>query len=198
MPIALAVPALVAAIAVTFSAGHTVTFGFFVFAGFALLTAVAAVIGAALLPSGAQRTAAVLKCVVTVIGGVAALTIPAVLGAEPVAGAAALAFTVAGTLALIGAIDLVVGIRQRRADRFGRDWLATGVIELLGALAVLAVPPTFYQAFSFTEKTGELVSGSLTSSTMIVGIFGAFAAILGVFLAIAGVGLVPQRRRATA
>ncbi len=139
-----------------------------------------------------------LKGVAGVLGGAAALVLPWFLGGDAIAEAAALAFTLAGTLAVVGTVDLVLGVRQRRADRFGRDWIATGVIELLGAVAIIAVPPAFYQAFSFKEKTGELVSGALTSSTMIVGIFGAIAAIIGVFLAIAGVGLVPQRRRATA
>ncbi|OJX64113.1 MAG: hypothetical protein BGO95_02415 [Micrococcales bacterium 73-13] len=197
VPIALAVPALAAAIAVTFSGGHSAEFGLVVFAAFGVLTAVASAIGAGLLPAGTARTGAVLKAVAALAGGVVAAILPLVLGPEPALRAAALVAVIAGTLALLAVVDLVVGIRSRRADRYGRDWIATGVIEAAGALAVVAVPPTFFQAFSFTDH-GEVVSGALTSSTMIVGLFGAVAAILGVLLAIAGVGLVPQRRRAAA
>ena len=91
--------------------------------------------------------------------------------------------------------DQVALSGQRRADRYARDWIATGVIQGAAALVVLIVPPAFYQAFSSTEKSGEIISGAVTSSTMIVGIFGAATAILGVFLAIAGVGLIPERTR---
>ncbi|MBO9577238.1 MAG: hypothetical protein J7480_00530 [Microbacteriaceae bacterium] len=209
VPLALAVPALAAAVAVTFTSGHSAAFGFVVFAAYALLTAVAAGVGAGILPSGLARTASILKAVVAGLGAIAAgvamaFSVPSAATAQPdgpgsssAAQVLVLALTIAATLALTAVVDLVVGIRRRAADRFARDWIATGVIGALGALAVVAVPPTFYQAFSFEEKTGEVISGAVTSSTMIVGLFGATAAILGVLLVISGIGLVPQRERST-
>lgn len=194
VPIALAIPALAAAVVVTFSAGHSAAFGMLVFGGFAVLTAIAAAIGGLLLPAGAARIGAVLKAVAAAVGGTLAFALPIGAGAQA---AAVLAWTIGGTLAALAADDIVVGARLRHRDRYARDWITTGIVEALGAIVVVAVPPTFFQAFSFTDK-GELVSGEVTSSTMIVGLFGAAAAVLGVFLAIAGIGLVPSRSRATA
>ena len=195
VPIALAVPALGAAITVTFSSGHSAEFGLLVFGVFALLTAAAAFFGVAALPPGIGRAGSGVKGAVAAVGGVLGLVFALVQGGDAVQLAAQLAFCAAGTFALLAVIDLVTGIRSRRADRFARDWITIGVIEALAAVVLLVVPPTFYQSFSFTEKTGEVISGAVTSSTMIVGLFGAATAILGVFLAIAGVGLIPQRER---
>ncbi len=209
VPFALAVPALAAAVAITFTPGHTVWFGYILFAGFALLTAAACGAGIAMLPDGIARTGAIAKTTVAALGTLVALVLLLLNVFQPVSGVLplgevepvwagavrGLSWTIAGTFALLAVVDLVVGIRQRRADRFARDWIALGVIEAVGAIAIVVVPPTFYQAFSFKEKTGELVSGFVDSSTMIVGIFGAIAAILGVLLVIAGVGLIPERRR---
>ncbi|HWL01440.1 MAG TPA: hypothetical protein VNQ52_03600 [Microbacteriaceae bacterium] len=207
VPIALAIPALAATIVITFTPGHTVWFGFAVFAGFALLTAGASGVGIALLPSGAARAGAIAKTVVAALAGVVALVLLGFSIVTPAIGsvgdtvdvwaarALALSLTIAGTLAAFAAIDLIVGIRQRGADRFARDWITNGIVAGLAAIAIVAVPPTFYQGFSFTEKTGELISGAVTSSTMVIGLFGAAAAILGILLAIAGVGLMPERAR---
>lgn len=204
VPIALAIPALAATIVITFTPGHTVWFGYVVFAGFALLTAAASGVGIGMLPAGPARVGAIGKTVVAALGGAVAIALVGFTAFTPVAQVDAsgwadyafgLSLTIAGTLAAFAAIDLAVGIRLRRSDRFARDWITLGVIEAVGAVAVAAVPPTFFQAFSFTEKSGEVISGALTSSTMIVGLFGAAAAILGVLLAIAGVGLMPERTR---
>lgn len=210
VPIALAVPALAAAILITFTPGHTVWFGYAVFAGFALLTAVGAAIGGALLPPGPTRTGAFGKTIVAAVGAIVALVLGLLSAFTPVAAVGAgdvvegapwaqaalgLSLTIAITLAALAVIDLVVGIRLRRSDRFARDWITVGVIEAAAALAVVVVPPTFFQAFSFTERSGEVVSGAVTASTMMIGLFGAAAAVLGVLLVIAGIGLVPQRDR---
>lgn len=206
VPIALAVPAIAASVFIAFTPGHNVWFGYAVFAGFALLTAAACAIGIGLLPPGAARLASGVKTLVAAVGAIVALLLlaftsvsPAVLdpaAESPLAVAArGLSIVMAATFALLAVVDLVTGIRARATDRFARDWISVGVIEALGAVAVLVVPPTFHQAFSFTERTGEVISGAVTASTMIVGLFGAVAAILGVLLVIAGIGLVPQRAR---
>ena len=206
VPIALAIPALAATLVITFTPGHTVWFGYVVFAAFALLTAGASGVGIGLLPGGPARTAAIAKTAVAAAGAIVALVLFAFSLVTPVsapiddgAGAWAgyalgLSLTVAGTFAAFAVVDLVLGLRQRGADRFARDWITVGIVEAVAAIAIVAVPPTFYQGFSFTDK-GEFISGAVTSSTMIVGLFGAAAAILGVLFAIAGVGLMPERAR---
>jgi len=199
VPIVLAVPALAAAVVITFSSGHSGGFGLLVFGGFALLTGVAAGFGALLLPAGPARIISGAKAVAAAAGGVVAIALlrPVVDGADPEGAAIVFEAVAVGTLVLLAAADLVLGLRLRRRDRYGRDWIATGVIEALGALLVVVVPPTFSQAFSFTDA-GEVVSGAVTASTTMVGLFGAIAAVLGVFLAIAGAGLVPSRARTAA
>ena len=206
VPIALAIPALAATLVITFTPGHTVWFGFLVFAAFALLTAGASSVGIGLLPSGPARAGAIAKTVVAGVAAVGALAFFAFTAFTPVTApigevvsvwaeySLGLSLTIAVSFAAFAAIDLVVGIRQRGADRFARDWITVGVVEAVAAVAIVAVPPSFYQAFSFTDK-GEFVSGAVTSSTMIVGLFGAAAAIVGVLYAIAGVGLMPERAR---
>ena len=57
-----------------------------------------------------------------------------------------------------------------------------GAITVALAIAVLVVPPDFVQPFAFDEVTGQV-----TASVVIVGLLGAYWAILGVFLVIAGV-----------
>lgn len=209
VPIALAIPALAVTLVITFTPGHTVWFGCLVFAVFAVLTAGASSIGIGMLPSGLARTGAIAKTVVASCAGVVAFVMlgfssvpPVLVGLsdqmDALAGQAlGLSLTIALSFAAFAAIDLIVGIRQRRTDRFARDWITVGVIEGAAAIMIVAVPPSFYQGFSFTDG-GELISGAVTSSTMIVGLFGAAAAIIGVLLAIAGIGLVPKRERATA
>lgn len=206
VPIAFAIPALAATLLITFTPGHTVWFGFLAFAGFALLSAGAAGIGVGLLPSGPARVGAIAKTAVAAIGAVVALLLFGLSAFTPVTApigevsavwaqdALALSLTIGITFAVLAIVDLLVGIRQRGADRFARDWITIGVVQAVAAVAIVAVPPSFYQAFSFTDK-GEFISGAVTSSTMIVGLFGAAVAILGVLYAIAGVGLMPERSR---
>lgn len=205
VPIALAIPALAATLVITFTPGHTVWFGYLAFAAFALLTAGASGVGIAALPSGTARGGSIAKTVLAALAALVAVVLFAFSLVTPVDSASGdgvwagyalgLSLTIAIAFAAFAVVDLVVGVRQRRADRFARDWITVGVVEAVAAVAILAVPPTFHQAFSFTEKTGELISGAVTSSTMVVGLLGGATAILGVLYAIAGVGLVPERSR---
>lgn len=203
VPIAFAIPALAAAAVVTFSSGHSAAFGLAVFAGFDVLTAAAAVISAVLLPAGAGRTGSVVKAALALAGGIAAVAVflAALPGATTEAAAVQLELVLALALAALAVTDIVVGARARRTDRFGRDWITMGVLEALGAILIVVVSPSFAVAFEVKDATGAVVpdtAGVVTASVMMVGLFGAIAAMLGVFLAISGIGLVPTRQRATA
>ena len=195
LPVALAIPALAAALVIAFTPGHSAGFGLIVFGGFALLTAVGSLLGAALLPVGVARRLSLAKGVAALAGGIAAIVIAATgLAGVTVEGAAvALELVIGATLLLIAVADLATGIRERHRDRYARDWIATGVVEALGAVAVVAVPPGFSNVATVRDAVSEL-----TASVMMVGIFGAVAAVLGVLLVIAGITLVPSRARAAA
>lgn len=197
VPLALAIPALFVAGWVAFTPGHTARFGFLVVGVLATGLAVASIIEAGLLPRrlgwvGPVRGAALLA--VAAVAFVHLATTGLVPATGPSDDAARLTILAAVTLGAYGAFDLGLGIAERRRDRFSRDWILTGSLALLGAVLVAVVPPTLDQQFSFEERSGEIISGAVTASTMVVGIFGAAAAVLGVFLAIAGIGLIPQRR----
>ncbi len=203
VPIALAIPALAAAAAVTFSSGHSAEFGLVVFGGFGVLTAAAAAFGASLLPSGVGRTGSAVKAALALAGGVAAFIVGlvAVPNVSTETAAVLLEIVLAVALAGLAATDIVVGARRRHADRFGRDWITMGILEALGAVLIVVVSPSFAVAFEVKDATGAVVpdtAGVVTASVMMVGLFGAIAAMLGVFLAISGIGLVPTRQRATA
>lgn len=191
IPIMLAAPALGIALAITFSADHSAQFGLIVVGLFALLTAIAAGGAAALSGSGAVRSALLVKAAIGVVTGTAAiLSAFAATGPDPIIGTSTLAIVTAGTLLFLGAVDAWLGFRTR-GDRFARDWNAGAIIAVVTAIVVMLVPPDFHHAFTGPDG----VERHLTASIVIVGVTGAGLAILGVFYAIAGASLIPQRTR---
>ncbi|WP_223172556.1 hypothetical protein [Microbacterium sp. NIBRBAC000506063] len=91
--------------------------------------------------------------------------------------------------ALSGLVELLAGIRNRRAgDPTGRDMVTVGIATLLLAVAVLVVPQTYSLVYTI-EEAGSF---TLTGIILAVGMFGAYAAIVAVYLAIAGFS--PRRR----
>jgi len=198
VPAALAVAPLVLGVLVSFSSDHSARYGLIVLAIFAGATAVASVVGAVLLPAGSPRLGAGAKAVLGALGAIAAGIGAAAVGdAAAGAGAATTAWTAAGVLALLAVVDLVVGIRRRRADRFGRDWITLGVLEALTAVVVVLVPSEYDYQYTVSDKGGlNPVHLDLTSSVIVVGLLGAGLAIIGVYLAIAAVSLMSGRKRA--
>jgi len=195
----LAVPALAAALAITFAADHSVRFGLIVFGAFALGTAVAGAITVRMLPEAALRIRAVIRAAVAAVAGAASLSgLGWAVGpdVEAAASAAALTWIITVSLVAIAAVDLSIWLRLRRRDRSARDWLASAIIHVLGAAAPLLVPANFLLPYVVRDKDVVLPL-ELTASIMIVGITGAVLAILGVYLAIAGLSLLPARSRTT-
>ena len=78
-------------------------------------------------------------------------------------------------------LELYLGLRARR-EPGARDRMFLGALTVVLAIAVLVVPPDFVQPFAFDEVTGQV-----TASVVIVGLLGAYWAILGIFLVIAAV-----------
>ena len=190
MQLARAVFAALAAIMITFSPDHSAAVGMAVFSGWAIANAIIFFVSVWLVyPTGA-RWPSVLLGIVTAIAGM--------LGGIPSWRTTALFFSVVIVWAVLaGVIETAAGIRQRRSatvagdpERRGeaRDALTTGILTLVLALGLLVVP-TQYVLEYYIQDAGQ--SFVLTGITIGVGIFGGYAAIVAVYLGIAG--LSPRR-----
>jgi hypothetical protein len=96
-------------------------------------------------------------------------------------------FTVVLAAAVIvsGALELVAGLRSRGELAVARDWIFLGAGSIVFGIAVLLVPVDYSQAITVPGK----VLPNLTASVVVVGMLGAYAAIVAVYLVIAGLSL---------
>lgn len=186
LQLARAVVAAIAAIMITFSPDHSAAVGLAVFSGWAMVTAIILLVAVwQVYAKGDRATTAALAIITLVAGMVAGL---------PALRTTTLFFVIViAWAALTGVVELVSGIRRRRTDEYARDAILIGAITLALALGLLLVNPA-YSLDYFIEEAGR--SFELTGITIGVGIFGGYAAIVAVFLAIAG--LSPRRPDTTA
>ncbi|MFP1602724.1 acyl-CoA synthetase [Microbacterium sp. 2216-1] len=169
-----AVMAAIAAIMITFSADHSAAIGLSVFGGFAIITATIFIIAAVIVYPNGRRWPAVMMGAFTFLFGMAA--------SVPVWRSDTLFFVLLiGWAALTGLVELIAGIRYRGTEG-ARDAITVGAMGLLLALLLLLVPIDLVQDYSVGGN--DLV---LTGIVIGVGLFGAYAAIVAVFLGIAGV-----------
>ncbi len=185
IPAGRALLALALGLVITFTAGHTATFGLIAFGVFAVLSGL-------LLAAGSfgpraepiSRTAFRTQAVVSVIAGIAALVLPG-------GGIGYLVWILSGWAIVTGALELVSGIRARGRVVAARDWITVGgLTALLGAI-VLVIPPDI--ADRFTGDKG--VEGLLTSPIIMVGLLGGWAIVTGVVHAIAAASPTQARTR---
>ncbi|NYF09323.1 uncharacterized membrane protein HdeD (DUF308 family) [Leifsonia sp. AK011] len=173
-PLVRAVPAIVLAIVITFSADHSAALGLLTFGIFGVVSGLGLGIVALLGAAGADRTIQLIQAALTVLAGVAALTVTG--GGLPY-----LVLIVSAWAVTTGFLEVYVGLRSR-GQAGARDRMFVGALTVVLAIVVLVVPPDYTQPFAFDEVTGEV-----TASVIIVGLLGAYWAILGVFLAIAAI-----------
>jgi len=150
--------ALAAAVVITFSQDHSTTFGLLVFGAWALATGL--VVGALQLrleTDRSTRTLLTVASVVTAASGVLALTVPAVL---PM-----LYYVISVWAAVTGFIELFAGLRTRGRHPASRDRVAVGAFTAVLAVVFVLLPPD--------------------NPVVAVGLFGAYLAMIGVFLGIA-------------
>ncbi|MDR6868839.1 uncharacterized membrane protein HdeD (DUF308 family) [Microbacterium resistens] len=178
--------AAVAALMVTFSPDHSAAVGLAVFSGFALATGLIHILAAWLAAAPGARWPHVLMGAISLATGMA--------GGIPAWRSVPMFFVlVIGWGALTGLVELLAGIRVRRAARAAglepraaaegsRDAIIAGALGLVLAVGLLLVPMQYSWSYSI-EDAGQF---TLTGITLAVGIFGAYAAIVAVFLAIAG------------
>ncbi len=180
LQLARALFAAVAAIMITFSRDHSAGVGMAVFSGFATATALVFLVGAWLVHPRARRatplTLGALTLVAGVVGGVPALRT-----------SVAFFVVVISWAALSGLVELIAGLRHRRAvdapaRAAARDEILVGALGLALAAGLLLVNP----AYALDYVIDEAGSFTLTGITIGVGVFGGYAAIVAVFLGIAG------------
>ena len=177
VPAVRALVALAVGFAITFTPAHSAAFGLVAFGLFAVVEG--AVIAAGAFGDRADRRSRglfALQGILTVVAGVAALVLPD-------GGVHYLVWVVSAWAIVTGALELVSGIRARGRAGVARDWMTVGGLTLILAIAFLIVPPDYNQALGGIER----VTGELTASVVLVGMFGAWAIVAGVLLGIAAV-----------
>jgi hypothetical protein len=131
------------------------------------------------LAAGATRTLFFIQGIVSFAAGLVALL--GMNGGLPV-----LLSVVAVWGIITGFLELFAGIRQRRIRAAARDWIFIGALTVLLAVVALVIPPGYSQHYNAPGDGGSRV---LNTSVMIVGAIGVYAAIVAVYLAIAGFSL---------
>lgn len=176
--------AAIAAVMITFSSDHSAPVGLSVFSGFVFVTALVQVLAAWLVLPEGSRWSSVLLAALGVAAGMAS-GIPAWRSDD-------LFFVVVSVWAILsGGIEILAGIRARRAaDPLARDAITVGAFGVLLGIALLLIPAGFLQEYTIDEAGTFVLSGIILG----VGMFGGYAAIVAVFLGIAG--LTPKRRDA--
>lgn len=182
-----AVLALALGLAITFTSGHTASFGLVAFGVFAVLSGVLLVVAYAGPRAPVQSRGAFLAAgSVSVVAGVAALVLPG-------GGIGYLVWILSGWAIITGALELVSGIRARGTSVAWTDWIIVGALTLILGIVTLVIPPDISQPFEGDKG----VTGLLTSPIMIVGVLGAWAVITGVLQAIAAASPKRGSRGAT-
>ena len=177
LQIARAVAAAIAAAMITFSPDHSSAFGLSVFSGFAILTAIFMFVAAWLVYPAGRRGVAVLLGILDVVAGMVA-------GVGPLRSDTTFFVLVAVWAVATGVAEGVSGLRARRAARTqARDAIFVGALGVVFAIALLCVPAGYALNYTIEEAHQTF---TLTGITIGVGIFGAYAAIVAVYLGIAG------------
>jgi uncharacterized membrane protein HdeD (DUF308 family) len=176
--------AALAAVMITFSPDHSAAIGMSVFSGWAIATAIVVLLSIWLVYPAGRRWPSVLLGILTIVAGM-------VGGVATLRTTTAFFVVVIAWAILAGIVETVAGARTRRALRGSddlqargeaRDGVVVGIITILLGLALLLVP-TQYALDYYIEDAHR--SFTLTGITIGVGIYGAYAAIVAVYLAIA-------------
>lgn len=176
VPIARAIPAAALALAVTFSADHSARFGLVVFGCFGVLAGI--VLGVA--SWRRLRTSGVLphflaQAVVTTLAGILALI-------ARDGGTSDLLLILTVFAAITGVLELYSGLRSRRRFVAAGDWIAVGAFTAVAAVALVLIPSGYAQPFTGPDHVARVLDASVVA----VGLLGAYAAIVTVYLVIAG------------
>lgn len=181
LQLARALFAAIAAVMITFSPDHSAGVGLAAFSGWAIATALVFFVSAWLVFAKGDRATPIALGVITIVAGMVA-------GIPGMRTTTMFFVVVIAWAVLAGVVELVSGIRRRGTDPAARDAILIGAVTLALALGLLLVNPAYSLEY-FIKEAGQTFV--LTGITIGVGIFGGYAAIVAVFLAIAG--LSPRR-----
>ncbi|GAB3397817.1 hypothetical protein GCM10027568_33970 [Humibacter soli] len=151
-----AVVALLAGGFITFDPEHSARVGLIVFGAYALVEGVVVGVGGLLLKDAVTKWLFVTQGILGVVVGIAALVLNG-------AGLGVLLYGVSVWALLTGFAELYCGIRNRGRSESSRDWMVIGVLTVVLALVYLFIPP---------------------DALLAVGLFGAYAVIVGVYVGI--------------
>ncbi|GAA5210181.1 acyl-CoA synthetase [Microbacterium kyungheense] len=190
--------AAIAALMITFSSDHSAAVGAAVFSGFAIATAFVHLLAVWLVYPAGRRWPSLALGIVTIVAGMASGLFPlrTVTGYFVIVIAWALA---SGILELVAGWrglstrtarrEIVPGVADARPivpagpRTESRDAVVVGAVTIVLGLALLFVQP----AYALTYRLDEAgVTGTLTGIIIGVGLFGGYAAIVAVYLGIAG------------
>ena len=167
--------AAASALMITFSPDHSAAIGFSVFGGFVAASGFILILGAWLVASAGTRWPFILLAAIdlaaAIVSGIPTWRTDAVFFVVVIVWAAA-----------SGLIELIAGLRARRTEPAAKDAIVVGALGLLLAVVLLLIPANYALQYS-VDGAGEL---TLTGIILAVGMFGGYAAIVAVFLAIAG------------
>lgn len=168
--------AALAAIMITFSADHSAEVGLAVFSGWAIATGLVHVLSAWLVHPRGRRGLPLLLGALTLVAGM--------IGGIPPLRSVTMFFVLVIAWALVtGGIELAAGIAaRRRGDEGARDAVLIGAFGLALGLGLLLVNPA-YSLDYFIDDADRWFT--LSGITIGVGVFGAYAAFVAVFLGIA-------------
>ncbi len=176
MPILRAIPAAALAVVITFSADHSAHFGLLAFGIYGVVAGILlGILGYFRLPTTTVRSFFIAQAAVTMLCGLLAL---AAIGG----GVRYLFLILTFFTAITGLLELYSGFRTRGRFVASGDWRTTGILTLIVAIVFLLVPPEY--SHTFTGPDG--ITRMLDSAVVVVGVLGAYAAILAVYLLIAG------------
>ncbi len=183
LPLGRTIVAAIVALGITFTANHSATVGLLALATLALLSGLSHLASAARRPE-ARGPFVAIAAVSLLVGAAAAFV--------PQGGLPYLVFLLSGWAAVTGILELYAGLRYRRQHAAARDWTFIGAITVLLAVVTLVIPPDLRQSFGGIER----VQGELTASVVVVGVLGAYAALVAVFLGISALSLLWAERDA--
>lgn len=177
LQLARALFAALAAAMITFSSDHSAVLGLSVFSGFVLASGLTLALSAWLVFPAGQRAVPVTLAAVSFAAGLVAS-----VGVWRTTG---MFFGLVITWAIVsGVIELVGALRDRSAGRTAgvRDGMLIGILGIVLGAVLLLTPMQYALDYSITGAG----SFTLTGITIAVGLFGGYAAVVAVFLAIAG------------
>ncbi|MHB1171286.1 MAG: hypothetical protein ACYCZY_02090 [Lacisediminihabitans sp.] len=171
-----AIPAVGLGLVITFSADHSAQLGLVAFGVFAVGSGTAlAVLAGLRLASSHARPFLIAQGVIMTVAGILSFVLQA-------AGVAFLLPLVTGFAAITGFLELYSGLRTRRRFVASADWLMVGALTVITALVLLLVPPGFSQSFRGPDGVDRVLDAAVVT----VGLLGAYGALIGIYLLIAG------------